>query len=303
MKKAASYILLLASLLVPALGRAVAAPANLAVGAYQQNATAQLYWDEDTSVTQWFVLFDGKVAYQPLRSQTGLTSTARRSFLMTNIAPARLPVVISMQAMAPGQPLSVASAGVTLTSTAPPGGGIFVYNDSTHPLFISGTAGGGGGGDATAANQVTGNNSLAAINSTLNAMSGSAAALQSAVTGGVPLTSTAQYQYASLTFTATGGAVNGATVVSAVSGKTISVVGYNISTDTAASIVLHHQSGAVSLSNSSANIIGGGVFPANGGEVSPPGMWRPGLAQNQPVTVDVSGAVTKIYVFVTYTTY
>lgn len=109
-------------------------------------------------------------------------------------------------------------------------------------------------------------------------------------------------QYASITFTATGGSANGITIVAAVSGKTIVVVGYTLSTNTAARLTLHHQGAAAVRSNSASNIIGGGLYPANGGETKD-GVWKPGLAKNQPVCLDVSAAVTGLECQVSYVTY
>lgn len=108
--------------------------------------------------------------------------------------------------------------------------------------------------------------------------------------------------YASVTFTSTSGAVTGVTIVAAVVGKTIDVIAFGISTDTAGRITLHHQGGAAVRSNGTiGNIIGGGLFGANGGETNAPGyILRPGLAQNQPVCADYSIAMTNIETWVMY---
>lgn len=108
-------------------------------------------------------------------------------------------------------------------------------------------------------------------------------------------------QYASITFTAVGGAANGITIASAVSGKTIAVLSYTLSTDAAARLTLHHQGSAAVRSNTASNIIGGGLFPANGGE-SKEGIVKPGLAQNQPVCLDVSAAAN-VECAIAYITY
>jgi hypothetical protein len=110
-------------------------------------------------------------------------------------------------------------------------------------------------------------------------------------------------QYASLTVTSTA-TVNGLTVVAAVAGKTIAVVGWSVSTDTACKIILHHQSGTAVRDNTASNIFGGGVFGANGGERGNPGFcWYPGLGTNQPICADVSTNVTAIEIDVAYVTY
>jgi len=109
-------------------------------------------------------------------------------------------------------------------------------------------------------------------------------------------------RYASITFTATSGSANGITIASAVSGKTIVVISYTLSTNTAARLTLHHQGAAAVRSNTASNIIGGGLFPANGGE-SKEGVWKPGLAQNQPVCLDVSAAVGNLECAIAYVTY
>lgn len=108
--------------------------------------------------------------------------------------------------------------------------------------------------------------------------------------------------YGCITFTATGAAANGVQIIAAVAGKTIVVIGWSISTDTAGRITLHHQTGAATRSNSASNIIGGGLFGANGGERGNSGAY-PGLAVNQPVCADFSAAMTGVEVVCEYYTY
>ena len=111
-------------------------------------------------------------------------------------------------------------------------------------------------------------------------------------------------QYASMTFTAVGAAVNGVTICAAVKGRTIAILGWSISTDTAADILLHHQGGQAVRSNTASNIIGGGLFGANGGEKGSSGIcYYPGLAQNQPLCADFSAACTTVEISVAYITY
>jgi hypothetical protein len=107
--------------------------------------------------------------------------------------------------------------------------------------------------------------------------------------------------YSGLTFTAVGGSANGVTVVAAVAGKTIVVVGWGMSTNSAGSIILHHQGGAAVKSNAQdGNVLGGGYFGVNGGERATAAPYCNGLAVNQPVCADFSGAMTVVYVWVQY---
>ncbi len=163
------------------------------------------------------------------------------------------------------------------------------------PLFVAGTVTNTANNAVQVAGSVT---NTVGIKNSLNA-----SAIQIMNYLGVTDTSgVSAIQYASITFTATGGAATGVTIASAVSGKTIVVVSYTLSTDTAARLTLHHQGSSATRSNTVSNIIGGGLFPANGGE-SKDGVWKPGLAQNQPVCLDVSVAVTGLECSVAFVTY
>jgi hypothetical protein len=106
--------------------------------------------------------------------------------------------------------------------------------------------------------------------------------------------------YSSVTFTSTSGAANGiAVVLGSVGGTTFSkvVTSYSISTDTNAQLLLHHQSGACVLSNSgNSNFIGGGWFGAGSGERDSGTLCKVSILPNQPVSVDVSTAVTNFFV-------
>lgn len=215
--------------LAPSMARAaLAAPTGLSAGGYI-NGTMPMSWAENTAVTQWYIYVDGNLLFQPFRSQT-TPSSIGRTYLMQPLPP-QAKYVITMKALAPGQPISAESAAITVTGQAVTSGSYF----------------------------------------------------------------------ACLTMSATGAAANGVTVVAAIAGKTIYVTGWSISTNTAGSIVLHHQGGAGVPSNSTSNFIGGGYFAAGGGETSSNRML-PGLAPGQPVCVDVSAAMSVIYVFVTYQT-
>ncbi len=108
--------------------------------------------------------------------------------------------------------------------------------------------------------------------------------------------------YGSITFTSVGGTSPGVVVVAAVPGKTIVVTGWSLSTDTTGRITLHHQTGAAVRSNSASNVLGGGLFGANGGERATGGAY-PGLAVNQPVCVDFSTTMTAVEAVVEYYTY
>ena len=107
---------------------------------------------------------------------------------------------------------------------------------------------------------------------------------------------------ASLTFTAVGAAATGVVVVAAIPGKTITVVGYTMSSDASIRMTLHHQAGAALRSNTVSNIIGGGLYTSSAPD-SPAfsGFYSPGLAANQPVCVDFSGAAN-VEVVVRYVT-
>src|SRR5258708_4660014 len=87
---------------------AVSAPANLTVSAYNQDKTAYIYWDEDTTIQNWYIYFGGNLKYSVPRSASGLTSTARRVYRMSGIAQTLLPATITMTAQVPGQPVSSA---------------------------------------------------------------------------------------------------------------------------------------------------------------------------------------------------
>jgi hypothetical protein len=113
----------------------------------------------------------------------------------------------------------------------------------------------------------------------------------------IPVAVTAPH-YASLSFTAIGGTVTGVTVVAGISGKTIFVVGWSISTNTAGSILIHHGYGAAS----STTTIGGGYFSVGGGERADPNIIYPGLGAGLPVTLDFSVAMTTVYITVAYVT-
>ena len=104
--------------------------------------------------------------------------------------------------------------------------------------------------------------------------------------------------------TKTSGAASGMTIVAGVSGKTIIVVGYQISTDTAGEAILHHQSGACVFATSgiTCNYVGGGMFSAGGGS-EPYSVCKPGLGQNQPVCLDVNAAMTTVIAAITYYLY
>lgn len=113
-------------------------------------------------------------------------------------------------------------------------------------------------------------------------------------------TSVGPIQYGSLSFTAAGGAATGVTVVPAVAGYIIVVYGYAISTDTGGNLALHHQGGAVVISNTIANFLGGGAFAAGGGESRDYYTGRPALAPGQPVCLDISTSMTTIFCVVAY---
>ena len=117
----------------------VTPPANVSVGPYQTNGAAQLFWDEDTTITSWQILLNGKTTYSPARSDTGLTSTTRRVYLMQQIASTALPVTIVMKAITAGQPASAVSSAVTLTASVPPGQVMQIYNLPGYPLYVSGS--------------------------------------------------------------------------------------------------------------------------------------------------------------------
>ncbi len=107
--------------------------------------------------------------------------------------------------------------------------------------------------------------------------------------------------YSGLTFTSVGAAANGVTVVAAVAGKTIVVVGWGMSTTSAGSIILHHQGGAAVKSNAqNGNVLGGGYFGVNGGERATAAPYCNGLDVNQPVCADFSAAMSTVYVWVQY---
>lgn len=113
----------------------------------------------------------------------------------------------------------------------------------------------------------------------------------------IPVAVTAPH-YANLTFTAIGASATGVTLVAGISGKTIFIVGWSISTNTAGSILIHHGYGAAS----STTTVGGGYFVAGGGERSDPNIPLPGLGAGLPVTLDFSGAMTTVYITVAYVT-
>jgi hypothetical protein len=115
-----------------------------------------------------------------------------------------------------------------------------------------------------------------------------------------------QVKYSSITFTAVTADVNGVTIIAAVAGSGIAVISYQCSMNNGGRITLHHQGGAAVRSNSSTgNIIGGGLFGNDGGEVGSGAVLKPALASGQPVCADfdVSGVNTVVEVAITYITY
>lgn len=111
---------------------AVTAPANVTVGPYNQDKTANLYWDEDTTVSNWQIFFGTALKYNIAREDTGVTGTARRYYRMPGIAQSLLPATITMKAIVPGLPVSYLSSPVVLAATSP--------NDATFILPAPGVA-------------------------------------------------------------------------------------------------------------------------------------------------------------------
>jgi hypothetical protein len=132
--------LMLALVLTPTMASAVSAPTGLSAGPISAN-TANLYWTEDATVSQWYIYFAGVLRYQPLQSETGVSGTVR-SYLMQNL-PNQASIVVTMKALSPGAPLSSMSAAITLTAStvpityvlAPPGQAVTVagtFSTSTY---------------------------------------------------------------------------------------------------------------------------------------------------------------------------
>ena len=107
-------------------------------------------------------------------------------------------------------------------------------------------------------------------------------------------------QYASITFTAVSSAVDGIVVIQAMPGFRIGVLNFDLSTESAGRMTLHHQASAGVRDNSNSNILGGGLFGAGGGERSNNLIPLLGFAQNQPVSLDVDRALPNIECLVQY---
>lgn len=136
---------------------AVSAPTGLTAGAWA-NATMPFYWDDDASASSWYIYLDGKVFAKPTRQQASPVGS-KLFYLLQPLSPAPS-YVLTMRALAVGQPMSAESAALTATGQAVPI--TYVMTPPGQALSVSGAAG-GGGGDASAANQVIGNASLAVI--------------------------------------------------------------------------------------------------------------------------------------------
>lgn len=107
-------------------------------------------------------------------------------------------------------------------------------------------------------------------------------------------------RYASITYTATSVAEDGLVVVQAMPGYRIGVLNFDLSTESAGRMTLHHQASQAVRDNSNSNILGGGLFGAGGGERSNNLIPLLGFAQNQPVSLDVDRALPNIECLVQY---
>ena len=125
---------------VPAMAWAVAAPVSITAGTYV-NAQLPLAWLDDPVASQWNIYVGGKIFAQPYRSQTS-SSGVFRTYTLQPMAPASAPWVITMRAIAVGQPMSAESAAITATASTVPV--TYVTNPPGVPLLVSGTTGGGG---------------------------------------------------------------------------------------------------------------------------------------------------------------
>jgi len=254
------------------LAMATATPTGLSVGVLSSSNSASLYWTNDPTVYQWNIYVNGTLQYSPYVSDTSLTNTTTRMYGMLNL-PKTGQVAITMQALAAGQPWSLISAAVTITTNTT--GVLYVVNAPGTTLSTSGGYVGPALGQALS------------VSSSPVVLASDQSAVH--VFGFTGLTTSVSGPYPfSLTYTASG-AITGVTVVAAVSGKTIVVTDWYLSTSAASEMVLHHQITAFYSSTPTSNIIDDEFFPANAGAERGSGL-APGLGQNQGVYLDVTAA-------------
>jgi hypothetical protein len=103
---------------------------------------------------------------------------------------------------------------------------------------------------------------------------------------GLTTTASALFPFAVTITTAAG--QTGIVAVAAISGKTIVVMDWFLSTSTTARITLHHGATVFRSATGTANVIDDQFFPANGGDVKSQAP-SPSPLQNSPVCFDVDG--------------
>lgn len=96
----------------------VAAPTNPKVGVLQPNSTVMLTWDEDLTVSQWSIYFNGLKRYTVGRGDITHPTALLNNYLMQTL-PLGTNVVLTMTAKA-GTVTSAASNSITFTTAAAP---------------------------------------------------------------------------------------------------------------------------------------------------------------------------------------
>jgi len=178
----------------PTMAWAVAAPAGLVGGPVTSN-TATLDWNEDTVPNQWNIYLGGVLRYQPFRSDTSVPTAGRRRYLLTNL-PNQANIVVTMRALAPGQPISAESASLTITSSTVPIS--YVMNPPGQAITVTGSFTPASGGAATAvsatvtsdtsSSSATRNSALASISTSVASLDGKTTVVD---TGAVSVSSSA----------------------------------------------------------------------------------------------------------------
>jgi hypothetical protein len=120
---------------------AISAPAGLTATAITPEGSSMLSWNVDATASQWFIYLDGKLVFQPFKSQVR-TSATTQSYLLQPL-PKQDSVVVTMKALAPGQPISAESNALTVTVSV----ANWIYA-RPYPGSTFNTSGGGGGGGA-----------------------------------------------------------------------------------------------------------------------------------------------------------